>query len=143
MLPNVTKGKVFSLGFYRWRQALQVIRKKSHGRISPQDYLRRRMNQSLGLQALPSHFFTLNIFFFNQLKISAFNDLVENFKSEKTYCKTSVSKKLGRGTLSSETGMSQTQEMKTISAKNKWNGVNFGVVSKLKFRYLVVKFLLV
>ena len=25
MLPNVTKGKVFSLGFYRWRQALQVI----------------------------------------------------------------------------------------------------------------------
>ena len=68
MLPNVTKGKVFSLGFYRWRQALQVIRKKSHGRISPQDYLRRRMNQSLGLQALPSHFFTLNIFFLTSWK---------------------------------------------------------------------------
>ena len=142
MLPNVPKGKVFSLGLYRQRQALQVIRKKFHGRISPQDYLRRRMNQSLDLQALPSHFFMQNIFF-NQLKISAVTDLVENFKSEKTYCKTSVSKNLGRGALSSETGMSQTHEMKTISAKIKWNGVNFGVVSKLKFRYLVAKFLLV
>ena len=58
-----------------------------------------------------------------------------------------VSKKLGRGTLSivrtSETRMSQTQEIKTFSAKNECNGVNLGVVTKLKFRYSIFKFLLV
>ena len=43
----------------------------------------------------------------------------------------------------SEMRMGQTQEMKNFSAKNECNGVNFGVITKLKFRYLVVKFLLV
>ena len=34
----------------------------------------------------------------------------------------------------SETGIDQTQEIKTFSAKNECNGVNFGVVTKFKFR---------
>ena len=37
----------------------------------------------------------------------------------------------------------QTQEIKTISAKNECNSVNFGVVTKFKFRYSIVRFLLV
>ena len=44
--------------------------------------------------------------------------------------KISISKKLGRGTLSivrtSETGMSQTQQKKAFSAKSECNDVNFG-----------------
>ena len=32
---------------------------------------------------------------------------------------------------------------KTFSAKDERNGVNFGVVTKFKFRYSIVKFLLV
>ena len=37
MLANIPKTlKVFSLGFCRWRQTLQVIRNKFRGRISPQ-----------------------------------------------------------------------------------------------------------
>ena len=43
----------------------------------------------------------------------------------------------------SETGIDQTQEIKTFSAKNECNGVNFGVVTKFKFRYSIFKFLLV
>ena len=42
-----------------------------------------------------------------------------------------------------ETGMSQTQEIKTFYSKNECNGVNFGVVTKFKFRYSIAKFPLV
>ena len=38
-------------------------------------------------------------------------------------------------------GMSQMQEIKTSSTKNECNGVNIGVVTKLKLRYSNVKFL--
>ena len=86
-------------------------------------------------------------FLFNQLKISTGTYLVENFKFGSICCKISVSKKLGRGTLSivhiSETRMRQTQEIKTFSAKNECNGVDFGVVTKFKFRYSIVQFPLV
>ena len=67
-------------------------------------------------------------------------DLVEDLKSERICCKISVSKKLGRGTLSiarsSETIMSQTQEIKTFPAKNECNSVNCGVVRKIQFQIL-------
>ena len=39
-----------------------------------------------------------------------------------------------------ETGIDQTQEIKTFSAKNECNGVNFGVVTKFKFKYSIVRF---
>ena len=35
------------------------------------------------------------------------------------------------------------QEIKTFSEKNECNGVNFGVVTKLEFRYSIGKFFLV
>ena len=43
----------------------------------------------------------------------------------------------------SETEKNQTQKIKTFFTKNECNGVNFGVVTKFKFRYLIAKFLLV
>ena len=76
------------------------------------------------------------------MKISAVTDIVENFKSERKSCKMSLSKKLGHSALSmiwtSETGMSQTQEIKIFSAKNECNGVDFVVVTKFKFRYSIL-----
>ena len=79
--------------------------------------------------------------------MSTVTDLVENFKSERICWEILVSEKLGRGTLSivrtSKTGISQTQESKIFSAKDERNGVNFGVVTKFKFRYPIVKSLLV
>ena len=43
----------------------------------------------------------------------------------------------------SETEKNQTQKIKTFFTKNEYNGVNFGVVTKFKFRYLIAKFLLI
>ena len=66
---------------------------------------------------------------------------------KKICCIISISKRLVRGTLSivrtGKTRRSQTQEIKTFSAKNECNGVNLGLVTKLKFRYSIFKFLLV
>ena len=42
-----------------------------------------------------------------------------------------------------ETGMSQTQHIKTFSAKNECYDVNFGVLKQYRFRYSFVKFFLV
>ena len=66
---------------------------------------------------------------------------------EKICCIISISKRLVRGTLSivrtGKTRRSQTQEIKTFSAKNECNGVNYGVITKFKFRYSILKYLLV
>ena len=79
------------------------------------------MNQFLDLQRLPLHFLWQSFFSFQLVENINGNNLVKIFKSERIFCKISVSKKFGRGTLSivrnSETGMSQTQEIKPFPQK--------------------------
>ena len=145
---------VFSLGFSTCLHTLQVIRKIFSGTISPQPQkYRARLvtvtNEPFPRPSTSSFAFpqAKKVFLFNKLKMSTVTDLVDNFKSERICCKILVSKKLGRVTLSivrtSKTRISQTQERKTFSAKDERNSVNFGVVTKFKFRYSIVKFLLV
>ena len=71
-------------------------------------------------------------------------DLVKNFKSERICCKISVSKKLGRGRLAivrkSETGMSQTQEIKAFSQKMNAAVLIFGGVTKIQIQIFNCQF---
>ena len=141
--------KVFSLGFYMWRQTLQVIgnfptttrvwSKISYGGewTSPQT-----VNHFLCI-------FSGKIFFFStswkywRLPIWLKTLNPKGYAAKYRYQKSlDVVRSLSIAR-TSETVMSHAQEIKTFSAKNKCNSVNFGVVTIFKFRYSVVKFLLV
>ena len=116
----------------------------NHKIVEP-DWLRWRMNQFADLEPLSLHFLIQNIFPFQLVEIIDGHQSVSNFKFERICWNISISKKLGRGTLStvrtSKTKMSQTEEIKIFSTKNECNVVNFGVVTK--FRYSIAKFFLV
>ena len=72
-------------------------------------------------------------FLFNKLKISTVIDLVENFKSERLYCKISVSKMLGRGT-HSRNGNKPNTRNKNIFPIKRMQRCSFWCVYKIQIQ---------
>ena len=129
--------KVFLLGFYTWCKTLQVIIKNFPGRISQQEFLARLVtltNEPVTTPSTTSFAFSQAKYFFASTNWKyGWSPIWLKTLNRKGYAVEYWYQKSLDVVHPSETGMSQTQVIKTFSAKNECNGINFGVVTKFKF----------